>query len=94
MICWIKYSRVYLIPEPLGGVRNLQVTDPTTSTLNVKWDPAEGNVRQYKVNYVPTAGGPQETVTFRPDARNQDAAPSDSSLLSRSRFRAGPTTPC
>ncbi|CAG09868.1 unnamed protein product, partial [Tetraodon nigroviridis] len=56
------FLSTYLILEPLGGVRNLQVTDPTTSTLNVKWDPAEGNVRQYKVNYVPTAGGPEDMV--------------------------------
>lgn len=47
--------------EPLGGVRNLQVTDPTTSSLNVQWEAAEGNVRQYKVFYVPAAGG--ETLT-------------------------------
>uniref|UniRef100_A0A672IRA9 Collagen alpha-1(XII) chain n=1 Tax=Salarias fasciatus TaxID=181472 RepID=A0A672IRA9_SALFA len=48
--------------EPLGGVRNLRVTDPTTSTLNVLWEPAEGNVRQYKVYYVPAAGGEEEMV--------------------------------
>lgn len=65
IILWIS-----LILEPLGGVRNLQVTDPTTSTLNVKWDPAEGNVRQYKVNYVPTDGGPEEMVTLKPDLQN------------------------
>lgn len=59
-----------LILEPLGGVRNLQVTDPTTSTLNVKWDPAEGNVYQYKVNYVPTAGGPEDMVILKPDLQN------------------------
>uniref|UniRef100_A0A3Q3JN84 Collagen, type XII, alpha 1b n=1 Tax=Monopterus albus TaxID=43700 RepID=A0A3Q3JN84_MONAL len=40
---------------PLGG--NLQVTDPTTSSLNVRWDPAEGNVREYIVIWEPTAGG-------------------------------------
>ena len=49
-------------PEPLGGVRNLRVTDPTTSTLNVNWEAAEGNVRQYKIYYVPAAGGVEETV--------------------------------
>ncbi|XP_072558937.1 collagen alpha-1(XII) chain-like isoform X3 [Paramormyrops kingsleyae] len=43
--------------KPLGGVRNLQVTDPTMSTLNVRWEPAEGNVRQYRIIYVPAAGG-------------------------------------
>ncbi|XP_028252836.1 collagen alpha-1(XII) chain isoform X3 [Parambassis ranga] len=46
--------------KPLGFVRNLQVTDPTTSTLNVRWDPAEGNVREYIVIWVPTAGGEQD----------------------------------
>ncbi|KAM9842426.1 collagen alpha-1(XII) chain [Aulostomus maculatus] len=48
--------------KPLGGVRNLQVTDPTTSTLNVQWEPAEGNVRQYRIFYVPAAGGDEEMV--------------------------------
>ncbi|KAM8725153.1 collagen alpha-1(XII) chain isoform 2-T3 [Acanthopagrus schlegelii] len=46
--------------RPLGFVRNLQVTDPTTSTLNVRWEPAEGNVREYIVIWVPTAGGDQD----------------------------------
>ncbi|XP_034531147.1 collagen alpha-1(XII) chain [Notolabrus celidotus] len=46
--------------KPLGGVRNLRVTDPTTSTLNVQWEPAEGNVRQYRIFYVPAAGGKEE----------------------------------
>ncbi|XP_034431804.1 collagen alpha-1(XII) chain isoform X3 [Hippoglossus hippoglossus] len=48
--------------KPLGGVRNLQVTDPTTSTLNVQWEAAEGNVRQYRIFYVPAAGGEEEMV--------------------------------
>nr|XP_029137515.1 collagen alpha-1(XII) chain-like [Labrus bergylta] len=46
--------------RPLGFVKNLQVTDPTTSTLNVRWEPAEGNVREYIVIWVPAAGGEQE----------------------------------
>ncbi|XP_059208525.1 collagen alpha-1(XII) chain [Centropristis striata] len=46
--------------KPLGGVRNLRVTDPTTSTLNVLWEAAEGNVRQYRIYYVPAAGGEEE----------------------------------
>lgn len=53
-----------LTPGPLGGVRNLQVTDPTTSTLNVVWEAAEGNVRQYKVFYVPAAGGEDQMVSW------------------------------
>lgn len=52
----------YLTPEPLGGVRNLQVIDPTTSTLTVQWEAAEGNVRQYRIFYVPAAGGEEEMV--------------------------------
>ncbi|KAK2855870.1 hypothetical protein Q5P01_004605 [Channa striata] len=46
--------------KPLGFVKNLRVTDPTTSTLNVRWDPAEGNVREYIVIWVPVAGGEQD----------------------------------
>uniref|UniRef100_A0A3Q3JN59 Collagen alpha-1(XII) chain n=1 Tax=Monopterus albus TaxID=43700 RepID=A0A3Q3JN59_MONAL len=46
--------------KPLGGVKNLQVTDPTTSSLKVRWDPAEGNVRQYRIFYVPASGGTED----------------------------------
>lgn len=49
--------------KPLNTVKNLRVYDPTTSTLNVRWEAAEGNVRQYKVFYVPTAGGSEEVIT-------------------------------
>uniref|UniRef100_A0A7N8WLF5 Collagen, type XII, alpha 1a n=1 Tax=Mastacembelus armatus TaxID=205130 RepID=A0A7N8WLF5_9TELE len=57
-------SELCLLPstEPLSGVRNLRVTDPTTSTLNVQWEPAEGSVRQYRVFYVPAAGGEEEMI--------------------------------
>lgn len=58
----LNSSYICLTPEPLGGVRNLQVTDPTTSTLNVQWEAAEGNVRQYRIFYVPAAGGEEEMV--------------------------------
>uniref|UniRef100_A0A8C7T5A7 Collagen alpha-1(XII) chain n=1 Tax=Oncorhynchus mykiss TaxID=8022 RepID=A0A8C7T5A7_ONCMY len=57
-----SYGLPSLSPEPLGGVRNLQVTDPTTSTLNVQWEAAEGNVRQYKIYYVPAAGGAEDVA--------------------------------
>ncbi|KAG7508225.1 collagen alpha-1(XII) chain-like isoform X2 [Solea senegalensis] len=46
--------------KALGGVKNLQVTDPTTSSLKVRWDPAEGNVRQYRIFYVPATGGAED----------------------------------
>lgn len=36
-----------------GTAKNIQVYNPTTNTLNVRWDPAPGLVQQYKVNYSP-----------------------------------------
>ncbi|TNN33322.1 Collagen alpha-1(XII) chain [Liparis tanakae] len=47
--------------KPLGGVRSLQVSDPSTSSLRVRWEPAEGNVRHYRLLYGPTAGGAEDT---------------------------------
>lgn len=52
--------RVY--SEPRGSVRNLQVYNPTTSKLSVRWEPAEGNVREYVVTWVPSAGGEPSVV--------------------------------
>ena len=50
------------LSEALGGVKNLQVIDPTTSSLKVRWEPAEGNVRQYRLFYVPASGGAEDMV--------------------------------
>ena len=47
---------------PMGGVKNLQVIDPTISTLTVRWEPAVGNVREYKVFYAAQPGGEELTV--------------------------------
>lgn len=61
-----------MLTEALGGVKNLQVTDPTTSSLKVRWEPAEGNVRQYRIFYVPAAGGAEDMVRLesaRADSR-------------------------
>nr|XP_020475118.1 collagen alpha-1(XII) chain-like [Monopterus albus] len=52
--------------KPLGGVRNLQVLNPTMTTLNVRWEPAEGRVKEYKVSYAPAAGGPESMETVSP----------------------------
>lgn len=51
-----------VLSEALGGVKNLQVTDPSTSSLKVRWEPAEGNVRQYRLFYVPASGGAEDMV--------------------------------
>lgn len=32
------------------------------TSLNVKWEPADGAVRQYKIFYVPATGGIEDTV--------------------------------
>lgn len=63
--------------EPLGGVRNLQVLNPTMTTLNVRWEPAEGRVKEYKVLYVPTAGGPEsmEEQVGQPSAACRPCCP-------------------
>uniref|UniRef100_A0A3B3DVD7 Collagen, type XII, alpha 1b n=1 Tax=Oryzias melastigma TaxID=30732 RepID=A0A3B3DVD7_ORYME len=46
--------------KALGGVKNLKVTDPTTSSLKVRWEPAHGNVRHYRIFYVPASGGAED----------------------------------
>lgn len=43
-------------------MKNLKVSDPTMTSLNVQWDPADGAVRLYKVFFKPTAGGLEEMV--------------------------------
>lgn len=53
---------MFAVAEPLGGVRNLQVLNPTMTTLNVRWEPAEGRVSEYKVIYAPAAGGAESMV--------------------------------
>lgn len=48
-------------------VRNIQVFNPTTNTLNVRWEAATGPVQQYRVVYSPLTGArPSESVSFRP----------------------------
>ena len=49
----------------------MQVVDPTINTLTVRWDPAVGNVRSYKVLYTAEPGGEERmvrTVSFNHDA--------------------------
>lgn len=47
-------------PVPRSAPRNLQVYDPTTSSLTVSWEPAVGPVTQYRITYAPTTGDPIE----------------------------------
>ena len=43
-------------------MKNLQVLNPTMSTLDVSWEAVEGNVKEYNVLYVPTDGGAESMV--------------------------------
>uniref|UniRef100_A0A8C2JKZ4 Collagen, type XIV, alpha 1b n=1 Tax=Cyprinus carpio TaxID=7962 RepID=A0A8C2JKZ4_CYPCA len=46
------------------AIRNLQLSDVTTFSMRVSWDPLGPNVRQYRVWYISTRGDPAEqTVT-------------------------------
>lgn len=46
----------------MGGVKNLQVVEPTFNSLKVRWDPAVGNVRSYKVSYTADPEGEAAVV--------------------------------
>lgn len=70
--CFRLWRVPSLFSEPLGGVKNLQVTDPTTNSLRVRWEPAEGDVRQYQIIYVPTTGGTEIMVGFLWEKNNNN----------------------
>lgn len=40
--------------------------NPTMTTLNVRWEPAEGRVKEYRLLYSPAAGGDRNTVGHTP----------------------------
>lgn len=40
----------------------MKVIDPTINSLSVRWDPAVGNVRNYKVFYVAQPDGREQMV--------------------------------
>lgn len=52
----------YMFPPsvPRSGPRNMRVYDPTTTTLSVSWEHAEGPVMQYRITYAQTTGDPIE----------------------------------
>lgn len=45
---------------PRSGPRNMRVYDPTTTTLTVSWEHAQGPVMQYRITYAQTSGDPIE----------------------------------
>lgn len=56
----ITFFFMFLCSVPRSGPRNIRVYDPTTSTLSVSWEHAEGPVMQYRITYAPTVGDPIE----------------------------------
>lgn len=81
----------------MGGVRNLQVVEPTFNSLKVRWDPAVGNVRSYKVSYTADPGGETQVVgsvplllSFYCSLKGQNHA---HVLLNRRRCREAPPAP-
>lgn len=70
---------ITLLPPNISGsaverspARNIQVFNPTTNTLNVRWEAATGPVQQYRVVYAPLTGArPSESVSFHPLCREK-----------------------
>lgn len=52
------YNGLICSTVPRSGPRNMVVFDPTTSTLSVSWDHADGPVQQYRITYATTTGDP------------------------------------
>lgn len=52
-----------------GAVRNLRVTEETTNSFRVSWQPAPGAVIRYRLSYVPLSGAGEilEAQTIGPE---------------------------
>lgn len=46
--------------------RNIQVYNPTPNSLNVRWEPASGQVQQYRVVYSALTGARRSESVSRP----------------------------
>jgi len=55
---------------PNAPPTNLVVFNETTTTLNARWTPPPGRVQNYKITYVPSAGGKSQTVSHT-DSNNR-----------------------
>lgn len=55
------------------AVRNLQLSDVTTYSMRVSWDPLGPNVRHYRVSYISTRGDrAEQTVRSEPSHTRVD----------------------
>ncbi len=57
----LKCQMLFLL-APSGPPQNLQVFNATTTSLTAKWDHAPGRVQNYRITYVPVAGGRSQSV--------------------------------
>lgn len=58
--CKNTFFFLFLCSVPRSAPRNLRVYDPTTTTLSVSWDHADGPVMQYRITYAQITGDPIE----------------------------------
>lgn len=50
-------------PAPNAPPTDLVVFNETTTSMNARWNPAQGRVQNYRITYVPTSGGRSQTVS-------------------------------
>lgn len=53
---------IFFLKAPSGPPQNLQVFNATTTSLTAKWDHAPGRVQNYRITYIPVAGGRSQSV--------------------------------
>uniref|UniRef100_A0A8C2Q0G4 Collagen, type XIV, alpha 1b n=1 Tax=Cyprinus carpio TaxID=7962 RepID=A0A8C2Q0G4_CYPCA len=63
------FLSIYLSVQQRLAIRNLQLSDVTTFSMRVSWDPLGPNVRQYRVWYISTRGDPAEQTATVPAAQ-------------------------
>lgn len=52
----------FFLVAPSGPPQNLQVFNETTTSLTAQWEHAPGRVQNYRITYMPVAGGRPQSV--------------------------------
>lgn len=64
------------LPVPRTPPRNIQVYNPTPDSLKVRWEPASGQVQQYRVAYSALRGTARpESVSGTPGHQDRKMSP-------------------
>lgn len=69
-------------PAPNAPPTNLVVFNETITSLNTRWTPPPGRVQNYRITYVPTAGGRTQSVSHRPTHQTHNASRIHTALCS------------